>query len=753
MPLSGANVIIISKEPFKGTSTDQNGKFRLETEAGRVSVKASFLGYEDIVFTDILVASVKEIDLIIEMREKVVNTNEVIVSSTRDKARALNQMASISAQTIRADDALRFAGGFYDPSRIVNSFAGVATSNSDESNDIIIRGNSSRGLLWRLEGVEIPNPNHFGDGQGGSGGAYSAITSNVISNFDFFTGAFPAEYGNVVSGVMDLNLRKGNPDKHEYAFQTGMIGVEASAEGPLRRNTGSSFLVNARYVNFGILSRLDLIDLGSTNFAPRSEDVVFNISLPGKVRGNFNAFGFYGSSELGKYAVRDKSKWATDNDRREEDQGQGSAVLGIKHLLPLPGGSGYLRSVLAYTNFKDTYREGYVDSSYIRTDSYHHSYSYPSLRFSLLLNTKLSTKDIVRTGMNLQYLGALMDQWRRSSSGLTQSLVEPSGCGLLFQYYFQLKNRLTENFEINSGLHILAFSVNGDISLEPRLGLRWQVFPGKFIIAGAGLHSRIESFPVYYNRIKNSSGKTELLNKDLGFSKSLQFVTGFDFIIARDVRLRTETYYQRLYDVPVIDKVNSTYSSINTSEELPSSDLTNKGLGFNRGVELTLEKLFSKNYYIMLTLSLFESKYRPGDHNWYNTYYNNSFVSNFLAGKDFYLGRNKRNILSLNTKSLLRGGYRYTPVDLEKSIISKKPVYNTSKTYDSRLPCFLRIDAGVSFRHNSSGFSWILMLDVQNITNRKNVFRRRFSYLNGGIVTENVYSLGSVPVFNFRIEF
>ncbi|MBA4322093.1 MAG: hypothetical protein C0408_04685, partial [Odoribacter sp.] len=421
-PLAGANIIILNSMPLNGTSTDDGGKFMLTVGVGRITIKVSFLGYEDIILPDLLIASGKEVDLNIELTEKVIPTQEVIISAGRESRAGLNQMASISTQTVRANDALRYAGGFYDPSRIVNAFAGVVTANSDESNDIIIRGNSSRGLLWRLEGVEIPNPNHFSDGQGGSGGAYSAITSNVISNFDFFTGAFPAEYGNAVSGVMDMNLRKGNSDKREFAFQTGMIGAEVSAEGPLKKNSGSSFLLNARYVNFSILSRLNLIDLGESNFAPRSQDMVFNINLPGKKSGNINIFGFYGSSEFGKFAVRDIASWSTNNDRWEEIQGQSSSVFGIKHLLSLPRGLGFIRSVVTYTNFSDTYSEGFVDSAFIRTNSYHHKYNYPALRFSFLFNNKLSSKDILRTGFNLQFLSASMDDFRRKSSGLYDTL-------------------------------------------------------------------------------------------------------------------------------------------------------------------------------------------------------------------------------------------------------------------------------------------------------------------------------------------
>jgi hypothetical protein len=753
IPIPGANVILLNSVPLNGTTTDINGKFRITAEIGRVTVRVSFLGYEDVFISDLLVASGKEVDLYVEMRERVIRTQEVIVSAGKENRAGINQMASISTQTIRTDDALRYAGGFYDPSRIVNAFAGVVTANSDESNDIIIRGNSSRGLLWRLEGIEIPNPNHFSDGQGGSGGAYSAITSNAISNFDFFTGAFPAEYGNAVSGVMDLNLRKGNSEHREYAFQTGMIGAEVSAEGPVKKNSGASFLVDARYVNFSYLSKLKLIDLGSSNLAPRSQDIVFNINLPGKKTGNINIFGLYGSSEIGKFAVHNKESWTTNDDRWEEIQGQGSAVVGIKHLYSLPAGMGFVRSAVAYTTFYDTYSEGYVDSSYNRKNSYHHNFKYPALRFSFMLNTKLSSRDILRTGLNIQLLGANMKDIRLNSSGNYDNLVSPDAFGTLYQFYTQLKNRITENFEINSGIHIMIYGINKDINLEPRLGMKWQFAPGKYFNTGLGLHSRTEAFPVYYGLIKNSYGKVEPLNKDLGFSKSFQVVSGFDLAITRNIRLKLEAYNQRLFDIPIVDKTTSTYSAINTSEELPVSDLTNKGLGYNRGFELTLEKSFSRNFYFLFTASLFKSKYKPGDGKWYNTYYNTSFVSNLLAGKDFYFGRNKRNSIGINTKSLLRGGYRYTPVDITKSTKSKRIIYDATKTYGVQLPDFIRIDAGINFRRNNSGYSWVVMVDVQNITDRKNVFRKRFSYQNGTIVTSNVYSIGTVPVINLRLEF
>jgi hypothetical protein len=291
------------------------------------------------------------------------------------------------------------------------------------------------------------------------------------------------------------------------------------------------------------------------------------------------------------------------------------------------------------------------------------------------------------------------------------------------------------------------------LSAEPRLGLRWQLKEGQFFIAGMGLHSRQESFPVYYSLIKNSLGVKEPLNKNLDFSKSIHYIAGFDFLLEKDLHLKLEVYYQHLINIPIVNSTSSRYSSINSSERLPEAILENKGLGFNKGIELTLEKAFTNYYYFLITGSLFNSMFRAGDKAWYNTYYNTTFVSNILAGKEFPVGKDGRNRIGLNIKYLIRGGYRYTPVDFALSMKSKKIIYDASKTYEQQLPEFIRLDGGISFRKNNPHYSWIILADIQNMTNRRNVFRKKFNYENGIIVTSNVLSLGVVPVLNFRIEF
>jgi len=208
-----------------------------------------------------------------------------------------------------------------------------------------------------------------------------------------------------------------------------------------------------------------------------------------------------------------------------------------------------------------------------------------------------------------------------------------------------------------------------------------------------------------------------------------------------------------LFNIPIVNKYTSQYSTINSAERLPDAVLENEGTGLNKGIELTIEKAFTRNYYFLITGSLFDSWYKAGDKRHYNTYYNTRYVSNLLFGKDFYVGRNKKNSISINAKYVIRGGYRFTPVDEYKTMKSKRIIYETSASYGDQLPSFSRLDAGINFRKNHSFYSWIVMLDIQNAINRKNVFRRRFSFENGKIVSSDVLSLGIIPVINFRVEF
>jgi hypothetical protein len=169
---------------------------------------------------------------------------EIVVRPELEKDKPINEMATLSARSFSVEEAQRFAGGMDDPSRLASTYAGVTPSTVD-NNEIVIRGNAAKGILWRLEGVEIPAPNHLA-GLFSGGGINTMFSSNMLTNSDFFTGAFPAEYGNALSGVFDIKQRKGNADKREYAFQIGSLGIDFALEGPFKKGKKATYLINYR---------------------------------------------------------------------------------------------------------------------------------------------------------------------------------------------------------------------------------------------------------------------------------------------------------------------------------------------------------------------------------------------------------------------------------------------------------------------------------------------------------------------------
>ena len=243
--LPGANIIVVNSNPLIGTVSDANGNFALEkVPVGRHDLMASYMGYKTISIPNLIITSAKEFVVEIKLEEEI-NTIEEVKVIAHNKKDALNTASTVSARSFTIEETLRYAGSMGDPSKMAANYGGVV-SVDDGRNDIIIRGNAPGGLLWKLEGIQIPNPNHFST-YGTTGGPVPIINQHNLANSDFFTGAFPAEYGNATAGVFDLRMRNGNHQKHEFTFQFSFMGTELGIEGPITKKSKSSYLFNYRY--------------------------------------------------------------------------------------------------------------------------------------------------------------------------------------------------------------------------------------------------------------------------------------------------------------------------------------------------------------------------------------------------------------------------------------------------------------------------------------------------------------------------
>ena len=216
-----------------GAMTDADGAFVLSgVPVGRQVIRVSYLGYEPVTVPNILVTAGKEVQLELHLEESLSTLNEVVVTAAADKDKPVNDLATISARQFNTEEVQRFSGGSNDISRLVTNFAGVAAAN-DSRNDIVIRGNSPVGVLWRLEGVPIPSPNHFAT-LGTTGGPVSAMNPNMIRNSDFLTPAFSADSGNHNAFLFVIGLCQRNHERYEITAELAAFsGLEDIAVGPL----------------------------------------------------------------------------------------------------------------------------------------------------------------------------------------------------------------------------------------------------------------------------------------------------------------------------------------------------------------------------------------------------------------------------------------------------------------------------------------------------------------------------------------
>jgi len=751
MPLIGATVFLMDSDPMVGTTTDLDGYFRLEKiPVGRKSFRISYIGYEDVFRNEVVIGSGREVVLNLEMKESVVDLQELTVVASADKQNPLNSMATISAQQITVESTSRIAAGINDPGRTAQSFAGVATAD-DENNELVVRGNSPRGVLWRLEGVPIPNPNHFSNGEGGSGGGVSALSTQVLANSDFFTGAFPAEYGNALSGVFDLKLRNGNHEQSEYALQLGVLGAQVAAEGPLVKGKKASYLFNYRYSSLKLLSYAG-IDISGGDIVPDFQDLSFKLNLPTKNSGRFAIWGLGGLSSAGYTALQDSTQWVYAGHRKSETEKHKLGILGATHNYILKNGKSYIKTVAALSVTDNQLFQDSLGAAYEKNLLHHEQFQHQTASVNSFFNHKFNSKNIIRTGLTFTQQGFDLAAKRRNyERQAIEPLIANEGHTNMLETYFQWQYRPNTQLKMNLGFHSTYFGINGDLLLEPRIGLDWKVSEKGSVSMGAGLHSRAEPASIYLVEVIGEDDITYTPNEDLGLTRAFHAVVGYNWNVAPNFKIKTEAYYQHLFDVPVqIDDPTGTISALNFSSGYVNEPLSNDGKGRNYGVEMTIQKFFSQDYYFLVTGSLFESRYTMPGQEERNTAFNSKFVSNLLGGKEFKVGANKQNVLGLNVRTIWRGGYRVVPVDLEASMLEGNEVRLYDRAFEEKVPNYFRVDLGISYRKNSPNRSWVLSLDLQNATNRYNVYDRNFSYETGNL--EETSMLGLIPILNYRVE-
>ncbi|GAB3270054.1 carboxypeptidase-like regulatory domain-containing protein [Larkinella harenae] len=779
-PLREVSVQVLETSASQGTQTDSLGRYRIpNVPVGRRTVRITRIGYKDALLNNIIVDAGRETILDVELEESITELSAVTVKAQRT-GDARNEMAIVSARQFTVDEADRYAGSRGEPARMASNFAGVQGAD-DSRNDIVIRGNSPSGVLWRVEGVTVPNPNHFAIA-GTTGGPVSVISNKMLANSDFFTGAFPSEFGNGIAGVFDLRLRNGNNEKHQRMIQFGFLGTEGALEGPLSRKTGSSYFVTYRYANLWLFNKAG-IDIG-TQAVPTYQDASFRLNFPLKNNAKIALWGFGGTSTIdlliSNQEVSDRNIFGQND--RDQYYTSRMGVAGLTYEKPLNQQTFFKATLAVSANAQDAnhdylfFQYGANGLPIVENNRYRIlakapilDYRFAETKTSLAasVNHKFSPRSILKAGLNADVLFFnLLDSVRT----VTTSPTAPAQLGpwqyrwdtrqtaMLLQPYVQWRVNLSERLTLSAGLTSLYFSVNKNSfsPVEPRAGLAWDLPNRQKVSVAVGLHSQIQPTYIYFYgdnlRNPNPAQSGALLNHDVGLTKSWHYVTSYDRLLSRNLRLKAEVYYQKLFNVPV-EEQNSSFSILNTGSGFTRvfpDKMVNTGTGRNYGAELTLEKFFSDGYYFLVTGSLFDAKYRGSDGVLRNTDFNGKYAFNAVFAKEFTFGKSSLNV---GAKFTAVGGRWYGPVDEARSQASQEIIYQNAGRNTLQFPAYRRFDLKVDYKINRNRLTHTIAVDFVNALGIQNILTLSYAPQPDGTFIKREYQLGFLPVFYYRVDF
>jgi len=765
-PLFGVRVDILTSDTtlVLRARSNEDGYFTIQdVPVGKHQLRASTMSY-DVNTITIEVNSGKELVIELPMQESFQDAEEVVVSGVK-KGETINEMALISAQQFSVAETDRYPGSRSDPARMASNFAGVGGAD-DSRNDIVIRGNSPLGVIWKVEGIDIPNPSHFAI-SGSTGGPVSILNNKILANSDFFMSAFPAEYGNSTSGVFDLKLRNGNNKQHEFTGQFGFLGTEVLAEGPLNKSGTASYLAMGRYSTLSLFKAIG-IQLG-TDAVPLYGDGAFKLNWRLKNGGALSLFAIGGASSI-DIVISEQDADA------EEVYGEGDRdqyfrtnmfVSGLSWKKPLNENT-YVTATLAYSRENqnshhdflvrsiDTTTNKIVIDSMYQLMGYQFTTGKASAFFSV--NHKIGKKHLIKAGINVDaYFFNMDDSVLNIPHTEFINRWDYVGNAFLIQPFAQWKWRPTKNMAFTAGLHAQYFTQGNAISYaEPRVGWRLNMNGNQAIFAGAGMHSQTQPMYTYFYHQWDGDGNKVYENDDMDFSRSFHTGIGYEKSFKKSLNIKTEAYYQYLYDIPVT-VTPSSLSMINIGSGFARffpSDLMNTGDGYNYGIELTVQKYFDKSFFFLFSATAYDSKYRGSDGILRNTSYNGNYIANLLGGKEFKIS--PRQTIGIGAKVTVAGGKRYGYVDVAQTSLLNEIVYQDSLFNERQFRDYFRADLKISWKLNTEKVTHEIGLDLVNILNTENLLSLAYAPNLADPMQEPIAErtqLGFLPIFYYKIDF
>jgi len=736
--------VLLNDSVIQKGFTDEKGEFLFKNiQLGLYDLQFIHLEYESFILPDVTTLSSREMVLKIELVEAYQQLEALEITPQKDRSKNNNEMVTNSVKTIYIQDMQKLAGSLDDPIRVAGMMSGVTASPAFSENFISVRGNSSRGLKYILEGVELNNPAHFAR-IGSSGGIFTIFSMQILDKSDFFTGAFPAEYSNALSGVFDVNLRHGNKATDEYSIKLGTLGLDFTAEGPFSGNNKATYLVNYRYSTVGMAR------IFKSPAIPTYQDLSFVLNFPTK-KGSLNIFGIGGLSNRKVIAEHDSTLWTRDIERHNLTLQSDMATFGVSYKQHYSKKNSGKLTVMGST-YRQIDNRQYVQDDYSEIIKSKNEYKSTPLSIAYSLKHKFSRRHTNKTGFSGEYA---THDWMLIKRNYTESILDTnvlgSGSSQTFKAFTQSRILLNEKTSLNIGVSSLYHHVNKAYAIEPRIGIAYQTKKKAKLSLALGQHSQTEHFATYNYRFVDSLGVSSLPNLDLKLTKAYHAIAGFRKSIFKNHYFNLEAYYQYLTDVPV--EQDGTFSMLNMEEIDEVRPLVNDGTGENYGVDFGIERYANKGLYYIINASIFESNYTAGDGIKRSTPFDRKFNVKFLAGKEYIVGKKKgkRNFLGWNTNIVYVGGRPYTPLDLNESALHNETILDESLAYSQRENNLFFMDVTFTYKINKKNRTGIWSLQIKNIFSNSNAIYREYDSVLKKEVT--VASTSFFPNLSYKIEF
>jgi hypothetical protein len=742
--LAGATISVAENVSRLHAVSDSSGRFELKNvPVGRNKIIITYVGYQAFTTDNIIVSAAKQPELICEMLAETTGQT-ALVKIVRDPKAPVNRFAIVSGRSFSPEETQRFAASANDPARMALGFPGVQPTR-DTRSDIVIRGNNPVGMQWRLEGVDIPNPNHFAR-RGSSGGGITIFSLSMLDNSDFLTGAMPAEYGDVLSGVFDMHFRKGNSQRTENTFKAGLLGLDFSSEGPIQKGR-SSYLVNYRYSTLALLKAIGLNLVGERE-TDIFQDLSFNLAFANKKNNiQWNLWGIGGLSKEYTEEVEDTVGWKQYDDYAVYTATTKMGAIGIGNTYNINDRS-FVRSSLVLTGQQLTYIDDTLNRKKERSMVNNEWYNNSRVSFTTAYHNKFSASVALKAGIYINRIFYSLQQRKLdyTTNGI-RTTIDGHGSTLLVQPYLQLGIKAGSRLAINPGLHLVHLALNTHTVVDPRLSVQYRLNNRQTMSLAYGLHSKILPLGSYF--YKSDPGGT-YPNKDLNMMRAHHLIAAYDHRLGSSWKIHVEGYYQQLFKIPVTNDPNQNYWMLNELEGYAGQALVSKGKGVNKGVDVTAEKFFTKGLFMIASFSVFSSTFETLAGKIYNTRFNSKTSGSWVGAKEWNWRNNK--VFQLGWKVLYNGGLPITPLANAASS-TREPVLDDSRPYSERVPAYFRVDSRAALRKDKAKVSWQIALDVQNLLAIKNTDGLSRKY--DPSVNQWIYKTqsGLVPVLSFQVDF